>query len=498
MQYFLCLMNRLTPAQRKKTKSYSIVDGTAYSVMAGFGEQYVSPYAIRLGASGSEVALLSSVPFFFGSLAQFLGAKLTDKFRNRKRIMTIAVLLQALSFLPLFIVPLITHSILILSVVFALYYAFGNIASPAWNSLMGEVVLEKERSRYFSMRNRFVVFGTMLSVVFAGIILNSLDAVNVWVGFGILFGIALFGRLISMVYLAKHVEPEYVPSTKKLSFLQFTKQIRKNNFGKFVVLRTLVSFAVMVASPLFAVYMLNDLGYSYIAYTAVVLMPMVMKVLTVRLWGKYADRFGNRNIMHVSLFLIALIPICWAIPAYFLEGNPILFYFILFAEGLSGFAWAGFELSTFNYMLETSPSGLRARMFAYFNMIWGASVFVGGFVGSLLLFLFPAHVFTIKAIVFVFVISSLLRFLVFLLYMPRIKEVRVQKKFDIGKLFFDITLHKPLGTALQVTENSMLRADKNMRNVHKSTKKVITIIKKPIVDFVEDTTRIAAGKKKNK
>jgi len=92
----------LSEKEIEKTKKYSIVEGSFYHVMYGFGEQYIVPFALKLGASASQVAILSSVPYFLGSISQLIGAKLTDIYKKRKNLITMAVILQALIWLPIF------------------------------------------------------------------------------------------------------------------------------------------------------------------------------------------------------------------------------------------------------------------------------------------------------------------------------------------------------------------------------------------------------------
>ena len=102
----------LSKQEIENTKKNSIKDGTAWSVMFGFGEQYITPFALKLGASSPEIGILNSVPAFIGALFQLLGAKLTDEYQNRKKIVTFFVFVQAILILPLFIVPFLTKSII--------------------------------------------------------------------------------------------------------------------------------------------------------------------------------------------------------------------------------------------------------------------------------------------------------------------------------------------------------------------------------------------------
>jgi 1,4-dihydroxy-2-naphthoate octaprenyltransferase len=81
--------------------------------------------------------------------------------------------------------------------------------------------------------------------------------------------------------------------------------------------------------------MLNNLHFSYIQYTAVVLAPMLVKILTMTYWGKNSERFGNKTIMFVSAFWIALTPFWWFIAGFF-QGY---FTFAIAYAGLSDLGW---------------------------------------------------------------------------------------------------------------------------------------------------------------
>ena len=54
----------------QQAKTISIKEGSAASLMEGFGTRYITPYALYLGASNTQIGLLSSFPGLLGSLAQ--------------------------------------------------------------------------------------------------------------------------------------------------------------------------------------------------------------------------------------------------------------------------------------------------------------------------------------------------------------------------------------------------------------------------------------------
>jgi MFS family permease len=408
--------------------------------------------------------------------------------------------------------PLVTRNIMLLTILFSLYLVFGNLLSPAWNSWIGDVVQEKERAKYFANRNRAVIVTLLFSVLIAGAILNYFSNVNIWVGFGILFGIAMTGRWVSFAYLQKQYEPEYIIDEKhSLSIREFARALRKTNFGNFTLFRSLFSVGVMIAAPFFAVYMLKNLHFSYIQYTAVILAPMLARILTLSYWGRYSEKFGNRNIMYVSIFIICFIPLAWLLSGYFFGSRNLIFPLLMIAEFISGFGWGGFELTSFNYSLEIVRPEKRAKSFAYFNVLWGVGVLIGGLLGSYLVKNLPPMILGLNIMFTLFAISTIVRFIVALIFVPKIKEVKIDKSMGEGELFFELVVAKPIDSAFHKTGSLLTFAQESLETIGLPAKKTVNIITEPfeplinnvsyyldgIAVKVETKNRRKTGKKKN-
>jgi len=465
----------LTPEQSEKTKSYSVVEGSGYNIMVGFSEQYIVPFALRLGATNPQIAILSSVPTFLGSMSQVIGARLSEKFTSRKNVVASLALIQGILLIPLFLIPFLTRSMVVLTALFSLHMVLSNMCAPAWNSMMGDLVLDKERASYFARRNKSLITALFFSILAAGLILHFFEGLNIWAGFGVLFSISFFGRMISWVYLSKHFDPpRRFHSANPLPFREFIKNIKGNAFGKFALFRISIAFSAMIAVPFFSVYMLKNLGFSYIQYSLVLLAPMIVKAFTSTYWGAYSARLGNRNIMYVSALLVAIIPLIWALAGFFFESNAlIIFLLVLLAEIISGFAWGGFELTTFNYMLDASEKQDRARLFAYFNVLFGSAVLVGGLLSSFLVGYFAAIQIGVGAIMAVFFISFVLRFFSVVSFLPRVPEVENHPHVNEGKLFVEMVITRPLGFVVHNTLSTLTFIEHEMIQAGEKTTRVI-------------------------
>jgi len=457
--------------KKQKSLRYSIIDGAFNSAMLGFGETFLRPFAIALKATTSQIGFFTSIPTLVGAVTQLISAGIVEKFGNRKKLVTTAVLIQALIWLPLFLIPLLfkTINIELLLVFVMIYAAFGNFATPAWASWIGDIVDENERGRYFGLKSRISGFVLFITVFIGGYFLDIFSKYNTLTAFSILFAIAMTARLLSFYYLSKIYEPKYVIDKKeKFTLVHFIKDMKKTNYGVFVIYTSLMNFAVYIAAPFFAVYMLRDLNFSYLEYTLVIVASSISSFLAMTYWGSLSDKFGNKKIITVTGFLIPFVPLIWALLTKT--------YQIIILEVFSGFIWAGFNLCTSNFIFDNTEKQKRAKGFAYFNLFNSIAVFMGvsfgAFVASKL-----DNILLVSSLPIIFIISGLARFGVSMAFLHRFEEVRNVKKISTRKLFI-MTLIKPIREVIYEPVYFIESGINNMRKEIK-TSKLIKKLKKP-------------------
>lgn len=425
--------------QIDRTLRHSVRDGVAYSVMSGGGETYFSAFALFLKASAPQVALLATLPPLLGSLAQLLAAWLAARLPRRKPLILIGATLQALVWLPLIALPLLfpDHAIELLILCVTLYYAAGNLAVPLWVSLMGDLVPERKRGRYFGRRTRLATITAFLALVSSGVVLHLFDAWQ-WTLFGFIgiFALAAVARLISAYHLSLMQEP--APAEIPLQPVRVGR-LRDSHAWRFTLYMACMQGAVAVAAPFFAVYMLRDLNFSYLQFMANTGMAVLVQFLTLNTWGRISDIFGNRLILVTTGSLIPILPALWLVSENF--------WYLLLVQVLSGLGWAGFSLSAGNFLYELVPSERRTRYMAFHTVLIAVAVFAGGMLGAVLSEQLP-HWWAASGqewhwgsyLLGVFAISSVLRALVAALFLTRLREVKIpRRRMSPRQLVFRVT-----------------------------------------------------------
>jgi MFS family permease len=410
-----------------KSLRAAIKEGGFFSIMKGFGESYLSAFAVFLKASALQIGLLASIPQLISALLQLFAVKLTNIFKSRKKIVITFVLAQAITWLVILSIFFLTNSVWILIFLTSLYFVFGSILTPAWMSWMGDLVHEEQRGKYFGRRNRVMGFASFISIIVAGYILEQMSVFSTFYAFMILFGIAFLSRLISFYFILTQFEPSVeIRVPKEVGFISFLKDITKSNFGIFSLYVNSMRFAVNLISPLFVIYWLTYLNYTYFQYMILIATTAIAGFITMAYWGAHADYYGNKTVLWVSSYLTALVPLLWYFFRFFDS-----FTFAITIQAISGFAWAGFNLSSSNFIFDSVKPRERIRLISYHNVNQGIAIFLGATIGGLIAgFSFNSPIMSIilpAGIFLPMLLSFVVRLIVIFLFLHKVNETRIVK-----------------------------------------------------------------------
>lgn len=302
---------------------------------------------------------------------------------------------------------------------------------------MGDLVPEEQRGRYFAMRTRLASITSFISLVCAGLTLHYFHGQGLTAaGFIVIFVVACIARFKSAYHLScMHDPPHPASKLNPRSCRQWLATFRHSPFVRFSLCYALLQCAVSIASPFFTVYMLRDLHYSYLEFMANTAVVVIVQFLTLNMWGRWSDKFGNRFVLIITALAIPILPSLWFISAGYA--------WLLLAQALGGFIWAGFSLCASNYVYDLVPRGKRSTYVALHNVLTCIAVFVGALLGGYLGMTLPMHYtwFGVEyplasALLGVFVISTLARALVVALLIPQLREVRCVTPITVPHLVF--------------------------------------------------------------
>lgn len=138
-------------------------------------------------------------------------------------------------------------------------------------------------------------------------------------------------------------------------------------------------FAVNLSAPFFNLYLLQDLHLDVRWVTIYSSLTAGANLLMLLIWGKLADRIGNRPLLVLVGAMVAIAPLLWILTGR----DPIGIWCWLPALNLLGGAtWAAIDLCGNNIQMEISPTQGSSIYFAIAAAVSGLGGALGTTVGG--------------------------------------------------------------------------------------------------------------------
>ncbi len=411
----------------------SIEGGIAWVWIALMQVFYV-PYLHALGATNAEIGLGSSLPALMGGIVQLATPWALSRFGSRKALVVSMALFQGLMYIPLALTWRLQQDTAIWTTIaaFSISTLAGGIHGPAWVDWIGDLTPRRMRGRYFGVRNRVFGIIQLLISVGGGMLVDRGGGTfaKTMILFSLIWAICAIFRTISSILLAVQYDPPHVVLRpgQTLIFRHFLRDLWSNQFGRFTVCTALLNFGANFSAPFFAVYMLQDLGYSYTRYTILAMIPTLATIATIPISGRLIDRVGTVRPMKSFAIVIATLSLWWVF-----SDN---FWYLAVIQVVAGIAWAGYGLSAFNYSIEVVEPARRVPSLAYANVLNSITISAGAATGGFLAPILPnVAKYQIQTI---FLVSALLRIApVIMFQFLKQDRKRPSNLSALEKFFFD-------------------------------------------------------------
>lgn len=171
-------------------------------VMTNFGSMIMPMLTLilnkKLGMNASEVADYLLVFSLISIPALLLAGKLSDRF-NKRNIIIVCDIISVCCYIICGIKPLNISSIIILEIA----AIFQTIEGPAYDTLVADLTLPKDRERAYSLNYLGVNLGLVLSPTIGGLLFNN----YLWLAF-IINGVSILFSTVLIFFLIKDISRE--------------------------------------------------------------------------------------------------------------------------------------------------------------------------------------------------------------------------------------------------------------------------------------------------
>ena len=423
----------LATSDVRRSLKASTLDGTFSSVFENVVKGVlISNFLLGLNAGPFEVGLLTSIPMV-AHLLQPLGAYFSEKTKSRHLYcLWIYGIARLLWLLPAGGIFAFSHGVIdarsltyLTMAVLTVSNILESMGCASWMSWMAVLVPSQLRGRYFGLRRSLSSLVALLTIPIGG------QLVSQWMGgeiegYGVALIIAVVTGLISLGFQfwitdvnpqdAKQQNAEQQAAKSKNADRSANKSVdigtnkplqtllnglmSDRNFLTLLFFLGVWTFAVNLSAPFFNYYLLDRLSLDVQWVTLYNSLRFGAFFIAIILWGRLADRIGNRPVIAINCILAAAIPLFWShVDSSVLSiwlGLPLLHL-------LQGTSFAALELCLANIQLEVAPLAKQSSYFAIAAAVIGVTGALGTTVGS---FLAELPAFSLPAL---FAITALIR-----------------------------------------------------------------------------------------
>jgi MFS family permease len=390
----------LTEKQVNRAMRLVIADGLASEAMTTLTSgTFLVAMLVLLNANNFQIGLLAGLPTFT-NIFQLLSVWLVRRFNNRRAIVVICSFLARTPLVIIGLLILFFKSIPVETIVFILFfhYFFGSVAGPCWNAWMKDLIPEKALGTYFSKRTSYTqLFNIVLGLLAAFVVDYTKNhritaELNVYAGLFIGGGIA---GIMSALFLSNTAEPQGMVTTGNiLTVLQ--RPLRDRNFRKLLVFNSAWVFALNIATPFFVVFMMKKMGLSISWIIALTITSQICSILTVRMWGRFADNYSNKTVIGICAPLYILCLLGWCYVGIYTRDYLNIFLLFVIHAGM-GVTNAGINLSLTNISLKLSPAEESVVYLSTKNIITALFSFIAPLIGGYLADYFSSRSLSIDA-----------------------------------------------------------------------------------------------------
>ena len=379
------------PSEYRSNFKHLYLDIGWFGILSGSSVNFLSVYATRLGATGLQIGLLSSMAAAVSLMLAIPAGNWLESQDINKAVFRASVWYR-LGYL--FWVPLpwlFNEQTQIWALVaLALLMAIPlTTLSVGFNALFAASVPVNWRAHVAGVRNFSFAIAYMLSSLGSGYLLELLPFP---IGYQIIFGIGFIGAAMSSLhlYFIKPIQttasilpprPQPAPIKRALSPRQQLQTRLRFDIWKTPFRNTLLAFLVFhlaqyMAHPLFPLFQVRQLHLTDDQIgLGTALFYLTVFLGSTRL-SDVVKNFGHHKVAALSVAGLCFYPLLLA-----LSDSPADFYWTSIIGGMNYALLIG---SYANYLLEEIPIEDRPAHLAWYNVILNTAILVGSLTGPLL------------------------------------------------------------------------------------------------------------------
>jgi MFS family permease len=313
---------------------------------------YQAPSLIAAGSDAHGVALLTALINLFLSLVCAGAPAVFQRIGATKKGIVILSRLSAFTWLPLVLVFLMpapaAHAPLLLALLWLVSLAPAVLLNILRDSWLANLIPDDHMGRYLGERQGVTGLSYLGTFLVMGRMLDGLDG-RLPESFSWVFAVSLAAAAASAIIFSRMHNLPVVKDASQVSLglKAYLREMEDVRLRRFVMFTSLFAITASLCGPLYAVYMLNNLGLSYSTFAVILAAEYATRLVSAGFWGRLADRLGNIRVIRMVTPVMCVLPALWLI-------SPGVGYLIMI-QALAGACWGAYDLCCQGYTFQLAP-----------------------------------------------------------------------------------------------------------------------------------------------
>lgn len=379
MKKIFSRLNRLDTTSRNAL--FFTFEGAVGAIILNMANPFFAMFARRMGADDYQIGLISSLPALIGILALIPGSILVDKSENKKKIVSLLILLFGIMYPIAALTPYMSHYRvpLFITIIALMNWPF-SVFNISWQSFFSDVMATRFNSAFTKRTRAATIVGTITSLT-AGLLLSYIprsDSERILMYQ--LFFLLSFVLAIVQSWLLRKVsaQPVLKQTNDKSSNLSLIKECLNNivvykEFRIFIILAFIFHISWQMGWPLFFIYQVDVVGINEAWLSYVNVAVGFAGIVTYSLWGKAIEKKGSHLILIVGAFGLSIN----ALSIIFVNTK----YMLLIQSTITGLTFSAFTLAIFVNLIEVVPQKNKTINIAMYTTLIYISQLISPLIG---------------------------------------------------------------------------------------------------------------------
>lgn len=374
----------LSPQEYQRSQTIMILSGpTAGIINTLTSGTFLIGYLVYLGASQQYCTIMGAIPQL-GCIMQMISPYIFERQKHRKLLICVSCFLFRFSVGTLILVPKLVEErelrLTIIMIIYTISFMIAGFVTPGLSQWYLSVAPDQKRGRFLAIKDIASMFCVSVVSIGIGYMMDFYHAIDkAYLGFGIMFGIALVISVVDFILISQIEEPLLKREPIKHSLFRLIGMpVRNQNYRKIIIFLSIWSFAVQFSVSFIPVYMISilQLSYSYISLVSVC--GNIIGMFSIYLWGRLADRTSWFHLLKISGGIIILCYLGWVMVT---PSNALVLVFFL--QVALTCCNGAFVMATTNLQYNLSPESGKTAYLGITSAIACVISFGGALMGSI-------------------------------------------------------------------------------------------------------------------